>query len=97
MHYIKYLLVIALVAIVIALIIDAQKHAPPKQSINNCPSCGALSALTGDLIDHHVRCTNLECAMVGPKGRNEGEAVASWNKLSTVCRSPMRHKARCRS
>ena len=97
MHYINYLLVIALVAIVIALIIDAQKHAPPKQSINNCPSCGALAALTGDFIDHHVRCSNLDCAMVGPKGCSEGEAVASWNNLSTVCRSPMRHKARCRS
>ena len=97
MHYINYLLVIALVAIVIALIIDAQKHAPPKTPINKCPSCGALAALTGDLFDHHARCSNVFCAMTGPKGRSEDDAVASWNNLSTVCRSPMRHKARCRS
>lgn len=97
MHYLNYLLVFALVAIVIALIIDAHKTAPPKPPINNCPACRAMAALTGDFIDHHVRCSNLGCAMVGPKGRSEGEAVASWNKLSTVCRSPMRHKARCRS
>ena len=94
MHYINYLLVIALVAIVIALIIDAQKSAPPKPHINNCPACGALAAMTGDFFDHHVRCSNVECAMTGAKGPCEGEAVASWNNLSTVCRSPMRHKAR---
>ena len=94
MHYINYLLVIALVAIVIALIIDAQKHAPPKPPINNCPACGALAALTGDFIDHHVRCSNLDCAMTGPIGNSESEAVERWNNLSTVCRSPMRHKPR---
>ena len=94
MYYINYLLIFALAVIVIALIIDAQKNTPPKQSINNCPSCGAIAALTGDLFDHHVRCANLECAMTGPIGHSEGEAVASWNKLSTVCLSPMRHKHR---
>ena len=97
MHYINYLLVIALVAIVIALIIDAQRSAPPKPHINKCPDCGALAALTGDFIDHHVRCSNLECAMTGPTGRSESDAVERWNGLSSRCSSPMRHKARCRS
>ena len=97
MHYINYLLIIALVAIVNVLIIDARKHAPPKPRINKCPACGALAALTGDLFDHHVRCSNLGCAMTGPKGSSEGEAIEHWNNLSTVCRPPMRHKARCRS
>ena len=97
MHYINYLLVIALVAIVIALIIDARKHTPPTPPINKCPACGALAALTGDFIDSHVRCSNTFCAMTGPTGHNEGEAVESWNNLSSRCSSPMCHKARCRS
>ena len=94
MHYLNYLLIFALVAIVIALIIDAQKNTPPTPHINNCPSCGALAALTGDLFDHHVRCSNVECAMLGPIGSSEGEAIERWNGLSILCSSPMRHKAR---
>ena len=97
MHYINYLLVITLVVIVIALIIDAQKSAPPKPHINKCPVCGAMAALTGDFIDSHVRCSNTFCAMTGPIGSSDGEAVKRWNKLSSRCRSPMQPKVRCRS
>lgn len=84
MHYLNYLLVFALVAIVIALIFDARKSAPPTPHIKRCPACGSPANLTGCFIESQVKCSNIECATMGPIGHSESEAVAHWNKLSTV-------------
>lgn len=82
MHHLNYILVFALVVIVIALIVDAHKSAPPTPTIKKCPACGSPATLSGDFVDSYVRCSNVNCAMTGPKGQTDEEAVESWNKIT---------------
>ena len=82
MHYINYLLVIALVFIVCKMI--SNKKAGLSKAIEPCKFCGAPGQLSEDYFDFQVICTNPCCAMAGPKGYCEIEAVALWNNLPSM-------------
>lgn len=82
MHYINYLLVIALVFVVCKLICN--KKAGLSTAIEPCKVCGAAGKLNEDFFESHVSCTNPFCAMAGPKGCCEIGAIDLWNNLPSM-------------
>ena len=60
-----------------------------KVVIRPCPRCESeCKTMRMDILDmtveypmHYIGCTNPECLMIGPRRRNDAEAIVAWNEI----------------
>lgn len=84
MHYLNYISIAALAFIFYKLITDKSGSPAGARHIEPCRVCGAPGQLKEDFLDSHVQCSNIYCAMAGPLGCCEVEAISAWNNLPSM-------------
>lgn len=84
MHYLNYISIAALAFIFYKLITDKRGRPAGARHIEPCLVCGAPGQLKEDFLDSHVQCSNIYCAMAGPLGCCEVEAISAWNNLPSM-------------